>query len=264
MSEGKEKSFDAMEEALEAAGNAHFLDEDLPTGMDYLFFVPDHKFLICMPPKNGHTAMGTFCKCAERHRCSAQFSHATVPIFAEILQDPGWRKVYVIRDPAERFLSVFLSKCAGHDGEKGLRVCRSQYRTSEITFNDAIDQLVKHGIRNPHWKQQHKYCGDLAKIHEQFDVEIFYDGSTYAADLAKELRLAGAMGADDIHLKECFNMTYEAHYNIKDAHIAHSEKLVLEYYESQAQVQKVHDFYIDDYEIFNIPWPPEWFHSLPP
>jgi len=92
----------------------------------------------------------------------------------------------------------------------------------------------------------------------------FYDGSTYAADLAKELRLAGAMGADDIHLKECFNMTYEAHYNIKDAHIAHSEKLVLEYYESQAQVQKVHDFYIDDYEIFNIPWPPEWFHSLPP
>mmetsp|Transcript_105572 Transcript_105572/g.297053 ORF Transcript_105572/g.297053 Transcript_105572/m.297053 type:complete len:676 (+) Transcript_105572:74-2101(+) len=90
---------------------------------------------------------------------------------SEITRENGWRKAVFMRDPADRFLSVWQSKCL--DGEDRDTDCIAGLEDGEPpaeTFQSAVEKL--HGYRVEHKKhidepfnafydQQMAFCGGL-------------------------------------------------------------------------------------------------------
>ena len=80
--------------------------------------------------------------------------------------DKKWRRIVVHRDPVERFLSAYRSKCCLADTD-GIQHCDQLFqlnrKRSEITPHAVASRLFSHGYRNGHWMPQRAFCGDLAR-----------------------------------------------------------------------------------------------------
>ena len=97
---------------------------------------------------------------------------------AQLLFDPqantGWRRAVVLRDPVERFVSAYVSKCLQCNatiGGDGCYNCHSALglprRVDRVpTLAETVDALTRIGprrVRNPHWVPQARFCGGLAR-----------------------------------------------------------------------------------------------------
>ena len=74
----------------------------------------------------------------------------------------SWRKLVVYRDPMERFLSAYRSKCLLADGDRDGRMhCHDLFRLndSQISVLNVANRLAKYGHHNPHWATQSSFCG---------------------------------------------------------------------------------------------------------
>ena len=72
----------------------------------------------------------------------------------------SWRKLVVYRDPMERFLSAYRSKCLLGDSD-GRMHCHHLFRlnNSQISVLNVANRLAQYGHYNPHWATQSSFCG---------------------------------------------------------------------------------------------------------
>ena len=87
-----------------------------PEWFDRVIVLPSAKVLLCTAEKNGLTEINKLAATVmgQPHRWF-QFSPAHQGLdfatFQQYLRDSSWRKAVFYRDPMERFLSAYLSKC---------------------------------------------------------------------------------------------------------------------------------------------------------
>ena len=90
---------------------------------------------------------------------------------ASLFADQTWARVVIYRDPLERFVSAFRSKCeqADHDWRSQCDEVfgfgrQANGNRQNITLESVARRLTDPSLRawtNPHWAPQRSFCGDL-------------------------------------------------------------------------------------------------------
>ncbi|MDC0525935.1 sulfotransferase family protein [bacterium] len=85
----------------------------------------------------------------------------------------NWTSAVFLRDPLERFVSGFLSKCTdGHDPDR--HICASVFGATDATFAQAVAVMEQHarngtnlqrGIAQAHFRWQSSFCNGLGARH---------------------------------------------------------------------------------------------------
>ena len=177
--------------AAPAAAFADFPPEffDLRTR---LIALPALKILLCAPEKNAGTTLHAVAHVANgvargtqdwtaptRLPQAAEFWWAFTPAAANlsaaavrrILRRPPphhdrWRTAVVWRDPLERFVSSYESKCAGGDHDGGIN-CEQYFGLEASPTMEAVATALLRRREapcgwNPHWAPQACFCGGLS------------------------------------------------------------------------------------------------------
>lgn len=154
--------------------------------------LPEQRVLLCTIDKCANTLLayaaarvsgrGT----AHKNRASRDNTYAQVRYtgsaedVAQLLFNPQasngypWRRAVVLRDPVERFVSAYVSKCLQCNatiGGDGCYNCHSALglprRVDRVpTLAETVDALTRIGPRrvgNAHWVPQARFCGGLAR-----------------------------------------------------------------------------------------------------
>lgn len=111
--------------------------------------------------------------------------------------EPGWHSFVFVRDPLERFLSGYLSKCVpGHDVDHD--VCEEVFGAYPISFAAAVAVVNASGDRfalvpgrpNNHFRLQSTFCnGSVGRA--EFDHTIKLERATSRQRVAEMLRAVG-------------------------------------------------------------------------
>jgi len=91
----------------------------------------------------------------------------------QALSDPKWTRVAFVRDPLERFLSAFISKCeTGHDADTYM--CAHVFESEQPSLRHAVQVISKAsspmplGVAWDHWRPQSEFCG--GRLRDQFQL----------------------------------------------------------------------------------------------
>ena len=84
--------------------------------------------------------------------------------YLALLKTPLWQSVLVYRDPIDRFVSAYKSKCLLGDPD-GVRHCHDVFRlnASQISLEAVAARLPMYGYSNPHWIPQSHFCGGTVR-----------------------------------------------------------------------------------------------------
>ena len=154
-----------------------------------LLLAPEHKVAICAIQKNGWSIMSPlmglmnsinlthrprpFTICAYHNRnCPAAFGREwrNTSHLKGIFDDPGWRTAVVLREPMERYISGYNSKCnhsiaTDRGGPKTcehlLHIAGPDVHLDSVAHQLTAPQIWPRGISDPHWAPQHTFCGSL-------------------------------------------------------------------------------------------------------
>ncbi len=186
--------------------------------------VPSHRLLFCVIDKNANTAFeDLLCSLARDSqpawlrwaasvwRTWADFElgcqwEATSPTrmgmsLAEARaaferRTPGWTSAVFVRDPLERFLSGWLSKCTdGHDPDR--EVCSDVFGAPNASFAQAVATIsalegdLPEGWAQAHFRLQSSFCGGAVGRRGAFDLVYVLDRSTSRRDVADMLARVG-------------------------------------------------------------------------
>ena len=91
----------------------------------------------------------------------------------------SWRKLVVYRDPMERFLSAYRSKCLLADGDRDGRMhCHNLFRLndSQISVLNVASRLPQYGHHNPHWATQTYFFQREIYYRERLRAYVCYTG----------------------------------------------------------------------------------------
>ena len=116
-------------------------------------------------------------------------------------QLPGWTSAVFVRDPLERFLSGYRSKCEpGHDPDR--HVCGYVFGAKNASFAHAVRAInatrgdLKEGTAEDHFRLQSSFC-DGAVGAGRFDLYYVLDRATSRANVVDML---GRVGVDKAYL----------------------------------------------------------------
>jgi len=151
--------------------------------MDRLMFVPKEKVIVCGIEKNAITLANHLVSALNNKKMKwFQASPGALGLSQETvhkrLDDPSWKKLVLYRDPVERFLSAYNSKCLRGDKD-GPRHCEQalNLKTSEVSHLNAALSLYKSFPMDAHWRPQHYLC----------------DGSVGSRGASEGARIAGSV-----------------------------------------------------------------------
>ena len=155
-----------LEPNAEAFRRSHFTSVPL---LDRVMLIPSEKLVICGVEKNAITQLIQVA-CALMDKPFNYFNCAHSPTstaqLVSYLEDSEWNKVVVTRDPLERFVSGYRSKClmGDNDGivhrEQALNLTRSDTSMLRVAL-----ALYEEFPLNPHWRPQHYFCGGTVGTH---------------------------------------------------------------------------------------------------
>lgn len=136
-----------------------------PEWVDRAIVLPALKVAICTVEKNGLTEINklTAVVMNEPHKWfqySPRSQGLSFEAYQQYLRDSSWRKVVVYRDPMERFLSAYFSKCLQADTD-GREHCHKVFGLSDeqVTIENVVASLPTMGHKDPHWALQTSFCG---------------------------------------------------------------------------------------------------------
>ena len=260
----------------------------LSNSWENLLLAPERKVAICAIEKNGWTIMSPLMSlmnsvnlthrlpsrtmCAYHNRnCPAAFGHEwrNTSRLKGIFDDPEWRTAVVLREPMERYISGYNSKCnhsiaSDRGGPKTcehlLRIAAPDVHLNSVAHRLTAPQIWARGITNPHWAPQHTFCGGLTnKSLRRYTSVIPYRNirSGLAAVLAGRLpldhgvrtQLGEMLGVDWVDNGTAFTSKNRPPPppSIGRTHIFHSESMVCQLSrESRARLAKA---YWADYEL---------------
>ena len=175
----------------------------VPYLADRLMVLPEQKLIMCAVEKNAITVMNVLAHAVlglPRWKTAAEFWFRISPDvmsisptkIRELLVDPSWRAAVVYRDPNDRFVSAYTSKCR-HDSEEGgyhcgelfgldkpsaLSVAESLLNVSRMQEDGLLDDestRLKHCTRfDPHWAPQTCFCTGLADTYHLYSNRISF------------------------------------------------------------------------------------------
>ena len=156
----------------------------------------------------------------------------------------SWRKLVVYRDPMERFLSAYRSKCLLADGDKdGRKHCHNLFRLndSQISFLNVASRLPQHGHRNPHWAAQTSFCGGtVGSMWTSYTHHVSFNNLSGIAEAFKGRVPPATFEKIRIELRPPASGT----------HITDAKAHVQADLDSPAVRRLLYDFYRDDYRLF--------------
>ena len=145
-----------------------------------LIVLPGPKILLCVPEKDASTSVHAMAHVANGKRPGKklpadEFWWGLTPHRANMsakdirnaLQSTSWRSAVVWRDPVERFLSAYVSKCLSgdHDGPRHCQRYLGFRNDSKPTIADVISALKERHEPvcdwDAHWAPQACFCGGL-------------------------------------------------------------------------------------------------------
>ena len=173
-----------------------------------------------------------------------------------ILRDPSWYKVVMYREPLERFLSAYRSKCEGYDRD---RTCDRVFHHQVPTFGGAIRRIVlrEDFSGDSHFAPQAETC-NLRKTLPYFTEKFILDPATSHEKMRAVFQHA------HVELNEAMNGLLNTYFAPAGSegdpqHNTHSSEVeaLLKYYNHDCYIRLMVDHYEEDYALFNIPIP-EW------
>jgi hypothetical protein len=194
------------------------------SSVNFFRVVPDRKLLFCDISKNANQAFSdllcSLMRASEqpewKRRLASQLRTwddfeqgctwiSTNPASVGLTEDdtwaafdhqlPGWTSAVFVRDPLDRFLSGYRSKCEpGHDPDR--HVCGYVFGANDASFEEAVrvinatDGDLKSGTAEDHFRLQSAFCHG-AVGEGRFDVYYLLDRTTSRRDVADMLKRVG-------------------------------------------------------------------------
>lgn len=244
-----------------------------PSGdtMSFMLVLPSAKLAFCAIPKVASTdfaEMFTFANGGEikhggwRTWTQKSTGDALGLGISDISKENGWKFDYFVRDPLERYLSAFQSKCLP-GAENGATNCCGEPVMLEAdisTYVEAFENRVlsdaqgKPEFRNPHWMTQthvvHRHCG----WRDQFDpdsadfIELLSDD---VHDKVKDMLMKGNV----THFKQLADKFFPRQGEIIGTHATSTRSDFETYYKNKTIAQAVVELYKEDYRTFKLPRP---------
>ena len=156
----------------------------------------------------------------------------------------SWRKLVVYRDPMERFLSAYRSKCLLADGDRdGRKHCHDLFRLndSQISVLNVASRLPQYGHHNPHWATQTSFCGGtVGSMWTSYTHHVSFNNLSGIADAFKGRVPPATFERIRIELKPA----------APGKHITDAKAHVQADLGSPAVRRLLYDFYSDDYRLF--------------
>ena len=192
--------------------------------VQHLRLLPSHKLIFCDISKNGNQAFSDLLcsiarweeqphwlrRLASRWRSSEDFElgcswFTSNPYSLGISdsragrlvahEEPGWTTAVFVRDPLDRFLSGYLSKCTeGHDPDR--HVCRDVFGAERVTWEQAVRRInategyLRDGTAEDHFRLQSRFCNGTVGRGE-LDHYYVLDRETSRANVIDMLSHAG-------------------------------------------------------------------------
>lgn len=235
--------------------------------MDRFIVVPEYKLLFCYIEK---VACKSFNMLFQSLRApydprmnntnpwylNTPFQHGLQKHDVErLIADPSWHKAVFVREPLERFLSAFRSKCAGGD-EDGRAICRAAWHRLGIPprFADVTKALgTYHQKFDHHFVEQHRFCGGLRHTLPYYDTIVQLDKDS-SHEAVKKLLLQ--IGVNATHVDRLLDGTFPTHHTNATAcvscHATNATSLVPAFYSHRGMVKKVVAYYLADYLLFGL------------
>ena len=181
--------------------------------LDRFIVVPEHKLLFCYIEKNACSAFNELFLAVRKQQWSiSPYFHNTYKKHGltkgdleAMVADPTWHKAVFYREPLERFVSAFMSKCVkGHDGDHVQ--CEQAFGEPFPEFSNAISQIRDRDrlqgpgtATNSHFMHQHRFCGGLLETLQYYDTVELIDKLDLRDKVARMLR---KVNIDPTSLKE--------------------------------------------------------------
>jgi hypothetical protein len=265
--------------------NQHFLGDDHYRQLAFIV-MPHHRLILCHIDKVGGTQFRRLffeLDNVERvvlgqHRLflandrSFLFKHASLQWhrisnkrLQRFLVDPAWHKAVFWREPLERFLAAYDSKCGGRDRDGELH-CENAFGNPRTTLAEAVRALAASNVtnHNTHFLAQSAQCGGLWNYLEHYQTveplrrETSHDRvKALLARVGYDLDPANHVGAQVLKILESHFPKSGVSIEGKHATLA-SERVARAFNRSDAQ--ELVRYYAKDYLLFGIPLP-EWARS---
>eukprot|EP00928_Gymnodinium_smaydae_P064039 TRINITY_DN47474_c0_g1_i1.p1 TRINITY_DN47474_c0_g1~~TRINITY_DN47474_c0_g1_i1.p1 ORF type:complete len:369 (+),score=63.12 TRINITY_DN47474_c0_g1_i1:26-1108(+) len=183
----------------------------------------------------------------------------------DITKANGWKKALFVRDPAERFLSAWASKCVESGGggyENGGDCClggefisvndtmEKQVRSFERVVREVLPKYTKvrdgafAGAYNAHYDQQTHFCGDAGDVHDM-DYVGFISGDTASTHSQVRNMLLEVAGASEDDLRNVALDSIFPPGSVANHHTGSAEK-INDFYRSEDVRRIVEAAYPDD------------------
>jgi len=250
---------------------------------NFVSYLPSSRLLVCGIAKNGISLLHSVLRLAQvtndstkKFGTAEQFYHNWLPEnpmkhhlslekFKSLLRQKtdssdsngslsadahGWRKIVVIRDPLERFVSGYQSKCLLGDRD-GKFHCHSVFKlgSSNISILNVARRLALYGKSNPHWAPQSSFCGNtVGPLFTSYTHQILFH------DLSSE----GPNGLASVFQGRVSNATFERIREELDPrkavgrHVTNAKGKVKQLLHSAEVRALLFEFYAEDYRLFRL------------
>lgn len=178
--------------------------------LDRFIVVPEHKLLFCQIENNACTVFNElFLRVRHEEspppkendlwsRNSPRLLNMSKTDLEDIMVDQSWHKAVFYREPSERFIAAYDSKCLpGHDPDR-VHCRRAFGDKSGVPFEKAVCKLAmltqeRAEMNDVHFMHQHRFCGGLLRTLEYYNTVEQLDHQTVRD---KVRRLLGTVGVE--------------------------------------------------------------------
>lgn len=255
--------------------------------LDNFIVVPEAPLLFCFIEKVGSTQFQRlFQQVTHRKGVGGSFFKANSPKnhrlktrdLERMMINKTWHKAVFYREPLERFLSAYNSKCGAkwpkHGDRDGPKHCFQEFHKFPISFSDAVTRMGESeprnrswGRHNEHFVEQARFCGGLKDTLQFYDTIEQLDVTSANR---KVKQLLAKVNISDVQtpgyipgrfewqsVDGIFPMTGVSGHSTNT-----SEKVLRSYGDVESlAVERLRDFYKIDYELFGIDTP-DWAEAL--
>lgn len=186
----------------------------------------------------------------------------------------SWHKAVFYREPLERFVSAYRSKCEGRNPD-GLYWCQKQFGSNSTEFAEAVHSLArlpldKNFDHNPpydnHFQRQISFCGGLKNSLQYYDTIEMLDSRNSHEKVSKMLKNVGASPSKIINFNRLFppkialpiqQKTLQSQSDSIQKHNTYTKKNLMHYFSGKDAklAEMLIDHYKEDYNVFKIKVP---------
>eukprot|EP00927_Polykrikos_kofoidii_P054247 TRINITY_DN4869_c0_g1_i2.p1 TRINITY_DN4869_c0_g1~~TRINITY_DN4869_c0_g1_i2.p1 ORF type:complete len:418 (-),score=67.25 TRINITY_DN4869_c0_g1_i2:69-1322(-) len=237
--------------------------ENLVKGTNFVM-IPELKLLFCTIPKNGCTQWHKFFSALSEPTPYQELAWSNESEVNDVFSDPTWTKAVFLRDPLERLVSGFQSKCEVPLEGDG-RNCMNFPETSS-EWQPSFDEFAKelNHCHNPHFDPQTSFCLLDTRL-EQFSFvgKVSKNFSAVSdqvnAMLDQSIERSGAQPSDERRQElaqlsaACFPPEGLTKGNMDHIHM---DTVVTDFYKNETTLLSSLEHYAIDYERLNLEVPP--------